>query len=163
MKLTRRTLLKITGSTVAIGSIGTAAARGSKPKKGRIKKLGHSLLSDPAGGYSEEDVRSDGQYALLGSYTGPGGSFLVDISDPTEVHEFPTPSDAVWHGDVQFDRRDGLYFRSREGGGGDDAPPNGVDVIDYGYQLLVIRFLYSVCTANICRAIHRRSWIHSRV
>ena len=30
------------------------------------------------------------------------------------------------------------------------------------YQLLVIRFLYSVCTANICRAIHRRSWIHSR-
>jgi hypothetical protein len=30
------------------------------------------------------------------------------------------------------------------------------------YQLLVIRFLYSVCTANICRAIHRRSWIHPR-
>lgn len=137
MKLMRRTLLKIAGSTAAIGSIGTAAARGSKPKKGRIKKLGHSLLSDPAGGYAEEDVRSDGQYALLGSYTGPGGSFLVDIgtpTDPTEVHEFPTPSNGVRHADVQFDRRDGLYYRTREGGGGEDEPPNGVDVIDYGYS-----------------------------
>ncbi|WP_440988907.1 LVIVD repeat-containing protein [Haloarchaeobius baliensis] len=136
MRSTRRTLLTILGSTVAVGSIATTGS-GSPPAKGRITKLGHSLLSDPAGGYAEEDVRADGRYALVGSYAGPGGSFLVDISnptDPTEVHEFSTPSDAVRHADVQFDRRDGLYYRSREGGGGDDQPPNGVDVIDYGYD-----------------------------
>jgi two-component sensor histidine kinase len=72
----------------------------------------------------------------MGSFTGPGGSFLVDISnptDPTEVHEFPTPSEGVRHADVEFDRRDGLYYRTREGGGGDGEPPNGVDVIDYGW------------------------------
>lgn len=136
MRSTRRTLLTILGSTVAAGGIATTSA-GSPPTKGRIRKLGHSLLSDPAGGYAEEDVRADGQYALVGSFTGPGGSFLVDISnptDPTEVHEFPTPSDGVRHADVQFDRRDGLYYRTREGGGGDDEPLNGVDVIDYGYD-----------------------------
>jgi len=92
--------------------------------------MGHSLLSDPEGGYAEEDVRSDGQYGLMGSFTGPGGSFLVDISnprDPTEVHEVPTPSFDTRHADVKFDRRDGLYYRSLEG---DEL---GVEVIDYGW------------------------------
>ncbi|WP_396612141.1 LVIVD repeat-containing protein [Haloferax sp. S1W] len=142
MTYTRRTALKLIGATT-LGSIGTttvAADPGGKKDKGAIRKLGHSLLSDPAGGYAEEDIRSDGQYAILGSFTGPGGSFLVDISnptDPTEVHEFPTPSNGVRHADVKFDRRDGLYYRSREGGDDDPttfAPPNGVDVIDYGWS-----------------------------
>ncbi|WP_076432400.1 LVIVD repeat-containing protein [Haladaptatus litoreus] len=92
--------------------------------------MGHSLLSDPGGGYAEEDIRADGQYALVGHFSSPGGSFLVDISNPTnptEVHEFPTTDD-VTHADVEFDRRNGLYYRGRENG-----EENGVDVIDYGY------------------------------
>jgi hypothetical protein len=149
MTHSRRTALKFIGATT-IGGIGLSTTQvaeagnhgdngngnGGKKKKGDIRLMGHSLLSDPAGGYAEEDIRSDGQYALMGSFTGPGGSFLVDISnptDPTEVHEFPTPSEGVRHADVEFDRRDGLYYRTREGGGGDGEPPNGVDVIDYGW------------------------------
>lgn len=129
----RRTILKLLGATAAVGStniVGAKPNQAEKPKKGRIRKLGHSLLSDPPGGYAEEDVREDGMYALLGHFGTAGGSFLVDISDPTdptEVHEFPTTED-VHHADVQFDRRNGLYYRGREGG-----DSNGVDVIDYGY------------------------------
>lgn len=146
MTYSRRTTLKVLGVT-ALSSIGTTTTiatakegneNGGKKDKGAIHKMGHSLLSDPEGGYAEEDIRSDGQYGLIGSFTGPGGSFLVDISnprDPTEVHEFPTPSEGVRHADVAFDRRDGLYYRSREGGGGAEEPPNGVDVIDYGYDI----------------------------
>ena len=154
MTYSRRTALQFIGAT-ALGSIGLTTARvaeagnhgdggdggdGGQKDKGDIRKMGHSLLSDPPGGYAEEDIRSDGQYALMGSFTGPGGSFLVDISnptDPTEVHEFPTPSNGVRHADVEFDRRDGLYYRTREGGDDDpdnDIPPNGVDVIDYGWS-----------------------------
>lgn len=144
MTYSRRTALKFIGATTVSG-IGLSTARvtsaenGGEKKKGDIRVMGHSLLSDPAGGFAEEDIRADGQYGLMGSFTGPGGSFLVDISnprDPTEVHEFPTPSDGVRHADVEFDRRDGLYYRSREGGDDDpsnDVPPNGVDVVDYGW------------------------------
>lgn len=134
---TRRATLTLLGGTALLGSVGTATAGAAPPKKGRIRKMGHSLLSDPAGGYAEEDIRADGQYALVGSFTGPGGSFLVDVSnprDPTEVHEYPTPAAEIRHADVEFDRRDGLYYRSREGGGEADLPPNGVDVIDYGWD-----------------------------
>lgn len=143
MTYSRRTTLKVIGVTavggIGMGTVQTAAAdgdhgkgggNGSKKDKGAIRLMGHSLLSDPAGGYAEEDIRSDGQYGLMGSFTGPGGSFLVDISnprDPTEVHEVPTPSFDTRHADVKFDRRDGLYYRSLEG---DEL---GVEVIDYGW------------------------------
>jgi hypothetical protein len=97
-RTTRRTLLKLLGATAAVGSTGVAGAKpdwAGPPKKGRIRKLGHSLLSDPSGGYAEEDVREDGKYALVGHFGTAGGSFLVDISnptDPTQVHEFrPRP------------------------------------------------------------------------
>ncbi|WP_265108561.1 hypothetical protein [Halosolutus halophilus] len=65
MKPTRRTQLTVLGSTAAIESIGTATAR-EQPSKGRIRTLGHALLSDPPGGYTERDVRDDGQDALTG-------------------------------------------------------------------------------------------------
>ncbi|SIR87602.1 LVIVD repeat-containing protein [Haladaptatus litoreus] len=129
----RRTLLKLLGAAATIGGTSAASAKpdwAGPPKKGRIRKMGHSLLSDPGGGYAEEDIRADGQYALVGHFSSPGGSFLVDISNPTnptEVHEFPTTDD-VTHADVEFDRRNGLYYRGRENG-----EENGVDVIDYGY------------------------------
>ncbi len=144
MTHSRRTALKFIGATTIAG-IGLSTAEvaeagnhggdggddeGGKKKKGDIRLMGHSLLSDPEGGYAEEDIRSDGQYALMGSFTGPGGSFLVDISnprDPTEVHEVPTPSYDTRHADVKFDRRDGLYYRTLEG---DEV---GVEVIDYGW------------------------------
>ncbi|NHN46508.1 hypothetical protein G9464_02710 [Halostella sp. JP-L12] len=133
MKPTRRTLLKALGSTAAIGSIGTAAAR-ETPPKGRIRNLGHSLLSDPPGGYTEGDVRDDGQYALTGSFYGTGGSFLVDISNPTdprEAHRVPS-SENVRNADVKFGRRDGLYYRTQEANN-DGAELDGVEIIDYGY------------------------------
>jgi hypothetical protein len=133
MKPARRTLLKMLGSTVAVGSIGTVTAR-EKATKGRIRKMGHSLLSDPPGGYTEGDIRDDGQYALTGSFFGEGGSFLVDISnprDPTEVHRLPS-SATVRNADVKFGRRDGLYYRSQEPNTG-DAEFDGVEIIDYGY------------------------------
>ncbi|WP_458204539.1 LVIVD repeat-containing protein [Haladaptatus sp. NG-SE-30] len=133
MKTTRRKLLTLLGSTAAIGSSGLTTARG-KPAKGRIRKLGHSLLSDPPGGYAEGDVRNDGQYALVGSFFGTGGSFLVDISnptDPTEVHRLPSSAE-VRNADVKFGRRDGLYYRSQEPNTS-DAEFDGVEIIDYGY------------------------------
>lgn len=126
-------LLKMLGSTTIVGSIGTAAAQGPQ-SKGRIKKLGHSLLSDPPGGYTEGDIRDDGQYALTGSFYGTGGSFLVDISnptDPTEVHRVPS-SENVRNADVKFGRRDGLYYRTQEPNN-DNAELDGVEIIDYGY------------------------------
>lgn len=134
MKPTRRRMVQLLGSTAAIGSIGTVTARG-RTKKGRIRKLGHSLLEDPPGGYTEGDVRDDGQYALTGSFYGTGGSFLVDISNPTDpaqVHRVPS-SENVRNADVKFGRRDGLYYRTQEPNT-DDAEFDGVEIIDYGYM-----------------------------
>ena len=131
----RRTALKLLGATATLGSLGTVAAQrqDEKPKKGRLKKLGHSLLSDPPGGYAEGAIRSDGQYGVLGSFLGEGGSFLVDLSnpkDPTEVHRVSSPA-STRNADVHFDHRDGLYYRTQEpnieGGEG------GIEVIDYGW------------------------------
>lgn len=138
MKSSRRSVLTALGTGLTFGSIVTAnagAATADKPKKGSIRKLGHSLLSNPPGGYAEEDIREDGQYAVLGSFFGEGGSFLVDISnprDPTEVHNLSS-SAAIRNADVAFDPRDGLYYRSQEPnvGGVDFA---GVEVVDYGYS-----------------------------
>jgi hypothetical protein len=129
----RRTVLRVLGSATLVGGIASTGAGAAPAKKGRIEKLGHSLLSDPPGGYAEEDVRSDGQYAVLGSFLGEGGSFLVDISnptDPTEVHRLP--SSAVRNADVAFDPRDGLYYRSQEPNT-DGADLDGVEVVDYGF------------------------------
>lgn len=133
MKPTRRRMVQLLGSTAAVGSIGTVTARESTTK-GRLRKLGHSLLEDPPGGYTEGDVRDDGRYALTGSFYGTGGSFLVDISnpaDPTQVHRVPSSAD-VRNADVKFGRRDGLYYRSQEPNT-DDAKFDGVEIIDYGY------------------------------
>lgn len=132
--LHRRSTLKLLGTAaLGIATIGTASGREPK-KKGRIRKLGHSLLSNPPGGYAESEVRDDGQYAVLGSFFGTGGSFLVDISnprDPTEVHQLPSPP-TVRNADVKFDPRDGLYYRSQEPNVG-DAEFDGVEIIDYGF------------------------------
>jgi hypothetical protein len=116
MTHSRRTVIKFISATT-IGGIGLSTTRvaeagnhgdngngnGGK-KKGDIRLMGYSLLSDPAGGYAE-DIRSDGQYALMGSFTGPGGSFLVDISDPTD----PTATDQ-FETDLQADQADGAGF-----------------------------------------------------
>lgn len=133
MVSSRRSVLKLLGTGLAVGCIGTVTstvASAAKPKKGSIRKLGHSMLSDPPGGFAEESIRSDGRYAVVGSFLGPGGSFLVDIRnprDPTEVHHVESPTVGTRHADVKFDSRDGLYYRSLEGDNG------GVDVIDYGF------------------------------
>lgn len=137
MHTTRRSVLRTIGTGLAFGAFasgGVGAAAAAKPKKGKIEKLGHSLLSNPPGGYAEEDVRDDGQYAVLGSFFGEGGSFLVDVSNPTdprEVHRVPS-SGAIRNADVAFDPRDGLYYRSQEGS--QEVPSfHGVEVIDYGF------------------------------
>lgn len=114
--------------------MGTVTAR-REAKKGQLRKLGHSLLEDPPGGYTEGDVRDDGRYALTGSFYGTGGSFLVDISnptDPTQVHRVPSSED-VRNADVKFGRRDGLYYRTQEPNT-DDAEFDGAEIIDYGYM-----------------------------
>lgn len=114
--------------------MGTVTAR-REAKKGQLRKIGHSLLEDPPGGYTEGDVRDDGRYALTGSFYGTGGSFLVDISnptDPTQVHRVPSSED-VRNADVKFGRRDGLYYRTQEPNT-DDAEFDGVEIIDYGYM-----------------------------
>ncbi|WP_372911864.1 LVIVD repeat-containing protein [Salinigranum sp.] len=131
----RRTALKLLGATAALGGVGTAAARRQedKPKKGRLKKLGHSLLSDPPGGYTEGSIRSDGQYGVLGSFLGEGGSFLVDLSnprDPTEVHRVPSSADTR-NADVKFDHRDGLYYRTQEPN--NEVGEGGIELVDYGW------------------------------
>ncbi len=139
-------MLKALGASAAIVTgAGAASAtsadpgqnrnRSGRPKKGRLHKLGHSLLSDPPGGYAEGVIRSDGQYGLLGSFLGEGGSFLVDLSnptDPTEAHRVPSSAD-VRNADVAFDPRDGLYYRTQEPNV-DGAEFVGVEVVDYGYD-----------------------------
>jgi hypothetical protein len=131
----RRTVLKGLGAAAIGTSLSTASASAAQPSvRGRIEFVGHSLLSDPPGGYAESEVREDGRYALMGSYYGTGGSFLVDFSDPAnpeEVHQVES-EETVWNADVKFDARDGVYYRSiepREQGAG-----GGVEVIDYGYD-----------------------------
>lgn len=135
--VSRRAALKLLGAAAATGTISTTTGATNQPKKGNVRKMGHSLLSDPLGGYTEESIRSDGQYAVVGSFFGEGGSFLVDISNPrnpTEVHRLPS-STAVRNADVKFDHRDGLYYRSQEPNNGDhDAEFSGVEVIDYGFD-----------------------------
>jgi len=137
VRSSRRSALKLLGSTVVgLSVVGNASATGQspggKPKKGRLKKLGHSLLSDPPGGYAEGVIRDDGQYGLLGSFLGEGGSFLVDLgnpTDPSEAHRVPSAID-VRNPDVKFGRRDGLYYRTQEG----EVPDGeGVEIVDYGY------------------------------
>lgn len=133
--ITRRGALKLLGVATLPGSIGSATAvQTGKPKKGHIEHLGHSRLSDPPGGFAEEDIRNDGKFGVLGSFFGEGGSFLVDLSDPTnptEVHRIPS-SEKVRNADVAFDPRDGLYYRTQEPNTG-DAEFAGVEVIDYGF------------------------------
>jgi hypothetical protein len=113
-----------------------AADESQLPGVGSLFKLGHALGSDPPGGYAEEDVRSDGQYAVVSSFLGIGGSFLFDIRDPlepTEVHNLPSEG-AVRNADCAFDQRDGLYFRSQEPNES-GADVDGVEVVDYGFDL----------------------------
>ncbi len=137
----RRTVLKLLGTALGTGAVlgtaGTAGAEsGGKPKKGSVRKLGQTIL-EPSGGadvgphFAEESIRSDGRYAVVGTYQGELGTFLVDIRNPrnpTEVHRVDSPSFATRHADVKFDPRDGLYYRSLEG------PNTGVEVIDYGFD-----------------------------
>lgn len=135
MKHTRRSALKLLG-IAAVGAYGSSIAAGqSPPTKGRLRKMGHSLLEDPPGGYTEGDISDDGKYALTGSFFGTGGSFLVDISnptDPTQAHRVPSSTN-VRNADVKFGRRDGIYYRSEEPNTG-DAEVDGVEIIDYGYD-----------------------------
>lgn len=129
---TRRKFLKRLGAGV-LGSSGVAASTqpAGPPKKGSIRKIGHSLLSNPPGGFAEEAIRSDGRYALIGGVQGPVGSYLVDIRNPVnprEVHTVPSASPDTGHWDVKFDYRDGLYYRSLQ------FDESGFEVIDYGFE-----------------------------
>lgn len=136
----RRTVLKeLCAGVFGIAGGCASAVPASPPKKGRIRKIGHSLLSDSPGGFAEEAIRSDGQYAVLGTVRGPVGSFLVDIRDPTnprEVHTVPSPTFYTGHWDVKFDHRDGLYYRSLQDAnlGTDATFAVGFEVIDYGFE-----------------------------
>lgn len=138
---TRRTFLNAVGVTaVAVGGVGSVGAQQTDDEEaiestsGVLELEGHSLLSDPPGGYAEVEIRPDGQYAVLGGYAGEGGSFLVDLSDlsdPTEAHRVPS-SERVQNADVKFDHRDGLYYRTQEPA--EEGGMGGVEVVDYGFD-----------------------------
>jgi hypothetical protein len=136
---TRRAFLKTLSATaLAVGGVGKVGAQQSGGQvtatSGVLELEGHSLLSDPPGGYAEVDIRADGQYTVMGSYLGEGGSFLADVSDlssPTEAHRLPS-SASTRNADVKFGSRDGLYYRSQEPN--DDQGMGGVEVVDYGFE-----------------------------
>ena len=134
--VTRRILLKGIGTAVATVATGTATASGTAAEhaRGRLDLVGHSLLSDPEGGYTEVDVRADGAYAVLGSFYGTGGSFLADLSDPanpTQVHRLESAK-TTRNADVKFGAREGIYYRSQEPN--EDGAAGGVEIVDYGYD-----------------------------
>jgi hypothetical protein len=58
----RRTALKLLGAATLTSGVGTVSAQPDRgpSKKGRIRKTGHSLLSDPVGEYAEGAIREDG-------------------------------------------------------------------------------------------------------
>jgi len=138
---TRRAFLKTLSATaLAVGGVGKVGAQQSGEQEqvtatsGVLELEGHSLLSDPPGGYTEVDIRADGQFTVMGSFEGEGGSFLADVSDlstPTEAHRLPS-SASTRNADVKFDSRDGLYYRSQEPN--DDQGMGGVEVVDYGFD-----------------------------
>jgi hypothetical protein len=154
----RRGFLKTLGMTALVGSgVGTVGAQENESRtvRGRMEPLGHAQLSDPEGGYAEEAVRQDGQYAVLGSYLGEGGSFLVDLSDlsdPTEAHRLPS-SERTRNADVEFDARNGLYYRSQEPN--DDQGRGGVEIVDYGFEQ------GSVSEPEVIARIDRPSGVHN--
>lgn len=141
----RRDFLKYTGVvTTALGTTGTRAAvaatgtdadteKRRESATGRLDLLGHALLENPPGIYSNGVLRDDGRYGLLGGYYGEGGSFLVDLDDltnPTQAHRLRSPM-TNRQNDVAFDSRDGLYYRSQEPNIEDGE--HGFQIVDYGY------------------------------
>lgn len=109
---------------------GTPGRDASGDAEFRLEKLGQTTLSEsrPGAGFAETRVRHDGRYALVGTKFGAGGTHLVDLrdpGDPVEVHALP--SDGAPNPDVKFGRRDGLYYRSVQGG-------RTFDVVDYGHE-----------------------------
>ena len=159
---TRRTFLKTLGvAAVGVGGVGTVGAQQTNGEgqvestSGVLELQGHSLLSDPPGGYAEIDIRPDGRYAVLGSYLGEGGSFLADLSDlsaPTQAHRVAS-SERTRNADVKFDSRDGLYYRSQEPN--DDQGMGGIEVIDYGFDA------GSVSEPEIVARLDRPSGVHN--
>lgn len=123
---------------MAVGSVGTVSA--TQSSAGSLTKLGQSLLEtgesddDLPGEFAEVSVRGDGQYAVVGSFFGERGSFLVDISDPTDptkLHRVPSGA-KTRNADAKFDPRNGLYYRTQE----KNAPDGefGVEIVDYGFD-----------------------------
>lgn len=137
VRITRRTLLRGVGTATVAGVWGTGSASAETTGEvhdEELRKLGHSLLSDPPGGYAEEDISPDGRYGVVGSYLGRGGTFLVDLRDlenPTEVHRLPSGPDTR-NADVEFDPRHEVYYRTQETTGG--SGQTGIEVVSYGYR-----------------------------
>ena len=138
----RRDFLKYAGIATATGAVGTGAVTaddgdhegGHGSAVGSLSLLGHDFLENPPGIYTYGAVREDGRYAVMGSYYGEGGSFLVDLEDlenPEQAHRLPSPN-TDRHNDVTFDPRDGLYHRSQEANVENGS--DGFQVIDYGYD-----------------------------
>lgn len=142
----RREFLKYAGiATVATSTVGTGAVAadhgdqegGRERAVGSLSLLGHDFLENPPGAYTYGAVREDGRYAVMGAYFGEGGSFLVDLEDlenPEQAHRVPS-ANTNRQNDVQFDPRDGLYYRAQEANieDGEDGE-DGFQVIDYGYD-----------------------------
>lgn len=97
----------------------------------KLDQIQPSGQSPPSGGYSETDVRADGQYAVLGTKWGISGSYLVDLNDSgslKQVHYLGNSNDAP-NIDVKFDYRNGLYYRNIE-----RTWSGNFEIVDYGYD-----------------------------
>ena len=151
---TRRRVLRLSGSALAGTALaGCSGLTGEDGDGGRtttenrttestpvapdemsLRKLDQRRLSagsSPGGGYSETAVRADGRYAVVGTKWGVTGSYLVDISDPTDMKRvhYLDNSDNAPNLDVKFDHRSGLYYRAVE-----RKHPGNFEIVDYGHS-----------------------------
>lgn len=124
---TRRTVLKLTGAGIASGlaASGTAGANNGP----QLELIGHSLLDNPPGGEAEGDVREDLDLAAVGSFLTDNGTYIVDISDPTDPTRVGhVPLEDTRNADVKFHPSNELVFRTNEPN--NDAGRGGFDVLD---------------------------------
>lgn len=125
----RRTFLKSTAVVgVVLGGVSTAGASGDA-EKSTLERVGHTLLGNPDGGFSEGDVREDLGLAVVGSFLTDNGTYTVDISDPTDPRRVGHVAlENTRCADVKFHPTEPAVFRTNEPN--NDAGRGGFEVLD---------------------------------
>ena len=127
MSLDRRTVLRTIGAGAAGSALATGTAGAGSSR--RVRLVGHSLLGNPQGGEAEGDVREDLELAAVGSFLTDNGTYLVDVSDPSDPTRVGhAPLEDTRNADVKFHPTKQLVFRSNEPNNADGDV--GIDVLD---------------------------------